>query len=235
MEGIRTGEAELVVHVHPSQTNNINQAVLRQLSSMQFKLSEFFDGVVLAYEVKFQDKLAKIISGVHPYCGVRLKAELLLFSPKPDMLLEAKVVKVTPEFINVIVLGFSSAVITAEDIRDEFRYRIRKHGEGIYFSKYHKQHIIKVGTSILFAVKSLDEDMLHISGSLIATDTGSRSWLDEQKRNAEMHSGNKKNKNRTQPNGIEVHEHETAGGVAYSVDDNRAIKKSKKHRNAEDS
>ncbi|XP_050220495.1 uncharacterized protein LOC126670722 isoform X2 [Mercurialis annua] len=226
MEGIRTGEADLVVYVHPSQSRNINQAVLRQLSSMLLKFSEIFDGVVLAYEVKFQDKLAKIITGVHPYCGVRLKAELLLFSPKPDMLLEGKVVKVTQEFINVIVLGFSSAVISAEDIRDEFRHRIRKHGEGLYFSKYHKQHMIKVGTSILFTVKSLDEDMLHISGSLIAAHTGSKSWLDEEKRNTKI--GNKK---RTQPNGeIEMQGHETA----YSIDDNRAIKKSKKHKNAED-
>lgn len=41
----------------------------------------------LAYEVNIQSEYAKILSGLHPYFGVRLKATLLLFSPKPDMLL----------------------------------------------------------------------------------------------------------------------------------------------------
>lgn len=52
-----------------------------------FRYNETFDGVVLAYAVNSLDKQARILSGVHPYFGVRLKANLLLFSPKPNMLL----------------------------------------------------------------------------------------------------------------------------------------------------
>lgn len=37
---------------------------------------------------------------------------------------EGKVVKLTQESIHVIVLGFSSAIIIDEDIRDEFYYKI---------------------------------------------------------------------------------------------------------------
>lgn len=39
------------------------------------------------------------------------------------LLSEGKVVKITQESIHVIVLGFASAVITSEDIREEFRYK----------------------------------------------------------------------------------------------------------------
>ncbi|KAH1073497.1 hypothetical protein J1N35_025825, partial [Gossypium stocksii] len=51
------------------------------------RFNETFDGVLLAYDLNILDKHAKILSGVHPYFGLRLKANLLLFSPKPDMLL----------------------------------------------------------------------------------------------------------------------------------------------------
>lgn len=41
----------------------------------------------MAYDVDIVDKNAKILPGIHPYFSVKLKAKLLLFSPKPDMLL----------------------------------------------------------------------------------------------------------------------------------------------------
>lgn len=41
----------------------------------------------MAYDVNIPSKDAKILPGIHPYFGVRLKAKLLLFSPKPGMLL----------------------------------------------------------------------------------------------------------------------------------------------------
>lgn len=40
------------------------------------------------------------------------------------ILTEGKVVKLTQESIHVIVLGFSSAIIVDEDIRDEFEHKI---------------------------------------------------------------------------------------------------------------
>uniref|UniRef100_A0A2P2L0W9 DNA-directed RNA polymerase subunit n=1 Tax=Rhizophora mucronata TaxID=61149 RepID=A0A2P2L0W9_RHIMU len=123
MEGLSVSDANLVVYVHPSQTKNVSEAILRELSSLLFKFNETFDGVVLAYDVNPSNNFARILSGVHPYCAVRLKAKLLLFSPKADMVLEGKVVKVTRESIHAIVLGFASAVITDEDIRDEFGFK----------------------------------------------------------------------------------------------------------------
>lgn len=39
-------------------------------------------------------------------------------------LIEGKVVRVAQESIHVIVLGFSSAIIIEEDIRDELRYKV---------------------------------------------------------------------------------------------------------------
>lgn len=56
-------------------------------SGVCYRFNEGFDGVVLAYDFNILDKKAKILNGVHPYFGVRLEAKLLLFSPKPDMLL----------------------------------------------------------------------------------------------------------------------------------------------------
>ncbi|KAJ7943386.1 DNA-directed RNA polymerase I subunit rpa43 [Quillaja saponaria] len=185
MDGLNVSDANLVVYVHPSKSTKVSQAILRELSSLLFTYSETFEGVVLAYEVNFMDKCAKILPGVHPYFGVRQKATLLLFSPKPDMLLEGKVVKLTQESVHVIVLGFSSAIITDKEIREEFVYKT-KHCEEVYASRSHKRHLIKVGTMIRFLVKSFDEEILHVLGSLVPEHTGSIHWLHRNMEDASL-------------------------------------------------
>lgn len=177
MEGLSVSDADLVVYLHPSKSRNVSQAILRELSSLLFKFNETFDGVLLAYDVISLDKKAKILPGVVPYFGLRLKANLLLFSPKPDMLLEGKVLKLSQESIHIIILGFSSAIITADNIRGEFKYKT-KDEEQFFASRSHKRHVIKVGTMIRFLVKSFDEEILHIFGSLMPAHTGSIRWLD---------------------------------------------------------
>nr|DAD24492.1 TPA_asm: hypothetical protein HUJ06_025956 [Nelumbo nucifera] len=152
MEGLKVSDANLVVYIHPSKAGKVSQSILRELSTLLFKYNEIFDGVVLAYDVTIQNKNAKVLPGIYPCFGVKLKAKMLLFSPKPDMLLEGKVVKLGKESLHVIVLGFSSASIAEEDIREEFRYRI-KHGEEVFASTSHKRHVIKVGSMIQFLVK----------------------------------------------------------------------------------
>lgn len=51
------------------------------------RYNETFDGVVLAYDPNIRSNFARILPGVHPYFRVKLKARLLLFNPKPGMLL----------------------------------------------------------------------------------------------------------------------------------------------------
>lgn len=116
MEGLKVSKANLTAYIHPSKTNQVSQPILRQLSSLLFKsapyhffqtssfpaphriltsssfplhcrFSEIFHGVVLAYDLNSLHTCAKILPGVHPYFGVKLKVNLLLFSPKPNMLL----------------------------------------------------------------------------------------------------------------------------------------------------
>ncbi|KAM1212099.1 hypothetical protein ACFX13_003793 [Malus domestica] len=154
----------------------------------RFMYNDTFEGIVLAYEFNILDKDAKILPGVHPYFTVRLKAKLLLYSPKPDMLVEGKVVKVTQESIHVIILGFSSAVITDRDIREEFQYK-SKHGMQLFVSRSHKWHVIKVGTMIRLLVKSVDEETLYIYGSLLPAHTGSIIWLDKQTEDTSLTDG----------------------------------------------
>ncbi|KAK9270915.1 hypothetical protein L1049_026502 [Liquidambar formosana] len=131
MEGLKVSDANITLSVHPSKHTRVSQAILHEKSSSLFKFNEIFHGVVLAYDVNTQSNIAKILPGLYPYFAVKLKAKLLLFSPKPDMLLEGKVVKLSQESIHVIVLGFSSAIITEEDIREEFRYKT-KHGKEVF-------------------------------------------------------------------------------------------------------
>ncbi|PKA52652.1 hypothetical protein AXF42_Ash001633 [Apostasia shenzhenica] len=176
MEGLVVAEADLTVYIHPSMANKVRRAILSQLSGLLFTYDEVFEGVVLAYEVHIRSRSAKVLPGLTPYFGVKLRANLLMFSPKPDMLIEGKVVKLGRESIHAIVLGFASAAIMLEDIREEFNYRI-KHGLGTFASKHHKQHKIKVGTIVRFLVKSVDEEMLHISGSFVPPNTGCIYWL----------------------------------------------------------
>ncbi|GAB2214796.1 hypothetical protein Droror1_Dr00019160 [Drosera rotundifolia] len=177
MEGLKASLADLAVYLHPSKTKSVSESIRRELNSLLFKFNENFDGVVLAYEIdEVMDKRARILSGLEPYVGVRLKANLLLFSPKPDMFLEGKVVKLARESLHIIVLGFSACVISEEDIREELKYKI-KHDQEVFRSRYHKKHVIRVGSVIRFLVKSFDEDMLHISGSLVPACTGSVLWF----------------------------------------------------------
>nr|CAD1844808.1 unnamed protein product [Ananas comosus var. bracteatus] len=96
---------------------------------------------------------------------------------------EGKVVKRSKESVHVIVLGFTSAAIMSEDIREEFKYKI-KHGAGCFASSSHKWHRIKVGSMIQFAVKSVDEEIGHISGSLIPPQTGCVHWLSKHSADA---------------------------------------------------
>ncbi|XP_030475959.1 uncharacterized protein LOC115693123 isoform X1 [Syzygium oleosum] len=231
MEGLKVSDADLVVFIHPSRSKRSSQAILRELSSHLFQFSEIFDGVLLAYDVDIVDTNAKIVHDILPYSGMRLKAKLLLFSPKPNMLLEGKVVKLTPESIHVIVLGFASAVIIDEDIREEFEYRT-KHGKEVYHSKAHRRHVIKVGTMIRFLVKSLDKEILHICGSLKPTNTGSIHWLDKIFDEISLidRSGTK----RGSENEMKMQEHAVRGGDEISSC-NDQIKKSKKRRLREES
>ncbi|KAG8499175.1 hypothetical protein CXB51_005556 [Gossypium anomalum] len=161
MERLSIADANLVMYLHPSKSRNVSQSILRELGSLLFKLVlllslkfnfSYNSKLLFLFIIFSSPKAAKILSGVQPYFGLRLKANLLLFSPKPDMLLEGKVVKLSQESIHVIVLGFSSAIITAENIRGEFKYRT-KDKEELFANKSHKQHIIKVGTMIRFLVK----------------------------------------------------------------------------------
>ncbi|KAJ7942389.1 DNA-directed RNA polymerase I subunit rpa43 [Quillaja saponaria] len=225
MDGLKVSDANLVVYVHPSKSTKVSQTILRELSSLLFTFSETFEGVVLAYEVSFLDKCAKILPGVHPYFGVRLKAKLLLFSPKPDLLVEGMVVKLTQESVHVIVLGFSSAIITDKEIREEFVYKT-KHHEEVYASRSHKRHVIKVGTMIRFLVKSFDEEILHISGSLVPDHTGSIRWLDRNMEDASL-TGRSAKKRREGAGESALLEH--AGGP-ISLDNDHKIKMSKKHK-----
>ncbi|KAK3425299.1 uncharacterized protein LOC104449150 [Eucalyptus grandis] len=231
MEGLKVWDAGLVVRVHPSKGNRMREAILRELSRHLFQFNEIFGGVLLAYDVDIVNKDAKIMPLMQPNHGVRLRAKLLFFSPKPNMLLEGKVVKLTPESIHVIVLGFTSAVIIDEDIREDFEFRT-KHGKEVYRSKAHRQHVIKVGTMIRFLVKSLNEEILHICGSLRPTNTGSIHWLDKDFEEISLidRSGTKKESE----NEMKMQEHSMAGGEEISLG-NDQIKKSKKRRLREES
>ncbi|KAI3427640.1 Auxin response factor [Psidium guajava] len=226
MEGLKVSDADLVVRVHPSKSNRASQAILRELSSHLFQFSEIFDGVLLAYDVDIVDQKAKILQLIQPSSGVRLKAKLLLFSPKPNMSLEGRVVKLTPESIHVIVLGFASAVITDEEIREEFEFRTN-HSKEVFRSKAHGRHVIKVGTMIRFLVKSLDEEILHICGSLKPTNTGSIHWLDNNFEDISL--TNRSGTKRKSENEMKMQEHAVVGGEKISIG-NDLVKKSKKQR-----
>ncbi|CAN1255655.1 Probable DNA-directed RNA polymerase I subunit RPA43 [Linum perenne] len=187
MEGLNIVDADMKVFIHPSQINNLSEAIPRELSNLLFKYSDSFDGVLLAYNVNVPEKKGRILPSVHPFISVKLSAKLLVFMPKPNMLLEGKVMKVNEESIHVVVLGFSSAVIIDEDIRKEFKY-VMKHGEGLFVNRNDKRHAIKVGTMIRFLVKSLNEETMHIYGSLIPAHTGSIKRLEKQSQHSLIYS-----------------------------------------------
>uniref|UniRef100_A0A1J3E5A1 DNA-directed RNA polymerase subunit n=1 Tax=Noccaea caerulescens TaxID=107243 RepID=A0A1J3E5A1_NOCCA len=179
MEGLKLSDAELMVYIHPSQSRNVYKAICRQLSSLLFQYDETFDGVLLAYDLTVGSKQAKILAGLAPYFGVRVNTKLLLFDPKPNSLVEGKILKVSLESIHVVVLGFSAAVITDVDIREEFKYRM-KDGEGRFVSRSDKGHVLKVGTMLRLQVQSFDAEVMHIAGSLLPANTGCVKWLEKK-------------------------------------------------------
>lgn len=227
MDGLRVSDANLIVYIHPSKANKIHQTILSQLSStLLFQFSETFDGVILAYDEEIQSKKAMILPGITPYLGVRLKAKLLVFSPKPGMLLEGKVVKLGKEAIHVIVLGFSSVAITCEDIREEFKYRT-KDGQGVFASKSYKRHVIKVGSMLRFLVKSFDEEILHLSGSLLPAHTGCIRWLYKHATEAgsPMDGSFKKQRHKDRELKMEQQKIQDDGGLLYSSIERHKLKR----------
>ncbi|KAK6939367.1 hypothetical protein RJ641_028898 [Dillenia turbinata] len=232
MEGLKVSDANMVIYVHPSNANKVSVAVHRELNSLLFQYNEIFEGVVLAYQFDIPSETAKILPGVDPYIGVRLKAKLLIFAPKPGMLVEGKVVKVARESIHVVVLGFSSAIIIDNDIREEFIYKI-KHGEEVFASTSQKRHVIKVGTTIRFQVKSFDEEILHFSGSLIPAHTGSIRWLEKYlKDDSQSSRHNKKHEERDEREDVLLHGDLAVDEGAVLLDN--SIKKLKKQRIGEE-
>ncbi|KAF9686743.1 hypothetical protein SADUNF_Sadunf02G0021100 [Salix dunnii] len=216
MEGMIKSVANLIVYMHPLQTKNVDKAILRELSSLLFKYSQAFDGLVLAYSVETQDKCARILSGCEVFVHL-----LNAYFTEPNI--EGKVVKLTRESIHCIVLGFSSAIVTDENIRNELKNMLRGICKQISQATcdkgwscdsfhcqegdmsnsllhaplllncvdsvillrpiHHKEDFISL-TSLskclnLINFCSLDEEIIHISGSLIPANTGSVHLLDK--------------------------------------------------------
>ncbi|XP_010533719.1 PREDICTED: uncharacterized protein LOC104809415 [Tarenaya hassleriana] len=228
MEGLKVSDAELVVYVHPSKSRNVFEAVLRELSALLFQYNETFEGVLLAFDANVKSKQAKILPGLHPYFGVNVNTKLLLFDPKPNSLVEGKVVKLSPESIHVVVLGFSAAVITDVDTREEFKYKI-KDGEARYVSRSHKRHVIKVGTMIRFLVKSFDEEVMHISGSLLPDNTGCVRWLEKNSEEA-SHTDRESKRRRDSELETEWGKDITGGGTSSLSHNVRTDPQSKRHK-----
>uniref|UniRef100_A0A0E0DXM9 DNA-directed RNA polymerase subunit n=1 Tax=Oryza meridionalis TaxID=40149 RepID=A0A0E0DXM9_9ORYZ len=177
MDALREAEAKLTVYVHPSNAADVRRAVARQLSSLLFSYKDRFDGVLLAHEATVESEQGKILNGLVPYFGVPVHANLLLYSPKPDMMLEGKVEMLGKESIHAIVLGVFSAAIMSDDIHEKFKFKRKKYG-GKFASRSDKQHVIKKGSMIRFSVKRVDAEMnCHVTGSLIPPHTGSMLWL----------------------------------------------------------
>ncbi|KAM5562911.1 hypothetical protein ABKV19_017875 [Rosa sericea] len=242
MEGLKVSDTNMKVFLHPSKSGDVDGAIHHELSSMIFKFDDNLDGVLVAYKFAISSKDAKILNGVHPYFTVSLRATLLLFSPKPNMLVEGKVVKVTRGSISVIVLGFSCAFIKDEDIREEFKYKYKR-GKQVYISRYQKRHVIKVGTMIRLSVNSLDVETLHIYGSLRPAHTGSIRFLDKDMEDDGL--TDRSNKRRRENEGESVMQEPSTtviqglntkvkpssiGTEAFSFNNDQYIKKSKKHK-----
>uniref|UniRef100_A0A453KK92 DNA-directed RNA polymerase subunit n=1 Tax=Aegilops tauschii subsp. strangulata TaxID=200361 RepID=A0A453KK92_AEGTS len=152
MEALREATAELTVYVHPSNAADVRLAVSRQLSTLLFSYEDRFDGVLLSHEVEFEGDNEDVLDGLVPYFGVPVTANMLLFSPQPEMILEGKVEMLGKESIHAIVLGVFSAAIMADDIPEMFKFKRRGHG-GKFISQSDKRHVIKKGSMIRFSVK----------------------------------------------------------------------------------
>ncbi|XP_057832672.2 DNA-directed RNA polymerase I subunit rpa43 isoform X2 [Cryptomeria japonica] len=178
MDGLTVAKSMLSAYLHPSRTDDVQQGVLQLLNSLLLRYNEEFDGVVLAYyDIKICNWTAKILSGFSPYLNLKLKAKLLLFSPKPGMVLEGKVNKVEKDYIGVILLGIFNAAVAFEDIPEEFCYQDNVVGIPLWASTS-SGHVITLGSTIKFVVKSVQEEsFLDISGSLKPPNTGCVNWL----------------------------------------------------------
>ncbi|XP_027147887.1 uncharacterized protein LOC113748609 isoform X4 [Coffea eugenioides] len=196
MEGLKLAAAKLVVYLHPSKAKNVADAIHGEISSLLFKFNETFDGVLLAYDTDFPSNLAKILPGVHPYFGVRLETKLLLFHPKPDMVLEGE-----------------------------------KPGKEVFRSTIHKKHRIKIGTIIRFVVKSFDEEILHVSGSLLPAHTGCVKWLERHLEEwSQSDSTIKKRRANEQTGEISEPDKAANDGKTFAVNTESHNKKSKRRK-----
>ncbi|WVZ90480.1 hypothetical protein U9M48_036779 [Paspalum notatum var. saurae] len=236
MEALREAVAKLTVYVHPSNAADVHRAVARQLSALLFSYEDRFDGVLLAHEARIESGgpreevrvKAKILNGLVPYFGVQVHANLLLFSPQPDMILEGKVEVLGNESIHAIVLGVFSVAIMSDDIDEKFKFKRRGDG-GKFVSRSDKQHVIRRGTMIRFSVKRVDTEMnCHITGSLIPPHTGSMLWLSVH--DAEYASEINSSKRRSRDISIKIEQNEQEHRVLKNEDSTMTSERPHKSR-----
>ncbi|BFI32609.1 DNA-directed RNA polymerase I subunit RPA43 [Marchantia polymorpha subsp. ruderalis] len=180
MEGMTVVHAKIGVFLHPSRAANVRQGVHEILNSLLLKFNEEFDGVVLGYlKPKIIGQSARILAGLTPYFHVNLTAKLLIFSPSPGMLIEGKVNKIEKDYIGVVVLGLFNAAIGVSDIREDLYYDENPQGRA-WVSESDERHSIRLGSTIRFAVKSLQETehIIDLCGSLADPKTGCVNWIE---------------------------------------------------------
>ncbi|XP_024524592.1 DNA-directed RNA polymerase I subunit rpa43 isoform X4 [Selaginella moellendorffii] len=178
VEWLRSVSARIRMYLHPKCASNLEASVREVLNSMLLKFDSSFDGVLLAYFrpeiLKFGHKILPLL----PYFTVRLKADLLLFSPKAGMLIEGKVNKVEKDYIGMLVLGLFNAAIGINDIRQDLFYD-EVATEQTWISESDERHCIRVGSRVSFLVKSVQEEdeFIDIVGSLVPPETGALDWI----------------------------------------------------------
>ncbi|GIL79344.1 hypothetical protein Vretifemale_8725 [Volvox reticuliferus] len=164
------------VELHPSTVENVTEGVKDQLNANLLRYVEEFEGVLLSYSNLEILTKKPIIHPYFPFFHLDVRADVLLFKPKPGMTLVGQVNLLGEDYISALVFGVLNVAIPARDVMKELQF-LREEARWIHTQQ--PQHQILENSYIVFKVEGVRDHggYFQIAGSLRDPNTGALDFL----------------------------------------------------------
>ena len=177
-DAVVTKHAIVTLGLHPSAMDDPERGSREILDGMLMRHHDQLGGVLMSYDDVRVHPRSRTAGIIHLAGHVSLDVETTarVFCPVVGSVLRGVVNKVGVDFIGLLVLGVFNVSVGADDIRDGLVHNPAPiddecpggRWEETSPSPIDREHVIRVGSTVLFTVKSVSEldDVLHLIGSL---------------------------------------------------------------------
>ncbi|GIL58248.1 hypothetical protein Vafri_13310 [Volvox africanus] len=173
---LHKARTHFAIELHPSTVDNVTEGVKDQLNVNLLRYVEEFEGVLLSYSNLEILTRKPIIHPYFPFFHLDVRADVLIFKPKPGMTLVGQVNLLGEDYISALVFGFLNVSIAARDVMKELHF-LREEAKWIHTKQ--PQHQILENSYIVFKVEEVRDHggYFQIAGSLRDHNTGALDFL----------------------------------------------------------